>query len=175
MDLKLRRLQFVRGFTNRQEDRGSGSLRTRPVPRTVPVHRNALPVPPTTSPGTQNGLASLRRSNGISSPDFPSSHPSIFPPPRASRPFCARLRPEVRGMFRRGPFRRPTRHRYRLRHRPGPQPRRSSISQHGQRQHHRPRRIPAQNHLRRRRQELAMRFSRPQQTGALRRQPYSPR
>src|ERR1700674_1816433 len=95
MDLKLRN---VRGFNNRQDDWGSGSLRTRPVPRTVPEIRNALPVPPTTSPGTQNGLASLRRPDGISSPDYPSSHlPSLSPP--APRPFCARLSPGGPLMF----------------------------------------------------------------------------
>ena len=83
MDLKLRRLQLVRRFNNRQDDRDSGSLRTRPVPRTVPMQRNALPAPPTTSPGTQNGLSLLRRPDRISSSDFSSSRPRRFP---CSRP-----------------------------------------------------------------------------------------
>src|SRR4029077_515070 len=104
MDLKLRRLQFVRGFNNRQNDRDSGSLRTRPGPRTVPVHRNALPAPPTTSPGTQNGLTSLRRPDVISSPDFPSSHPFPFSR-RPAHPTDSALdsRPEVRALFRQIP------------------------------------------------------------------------
>src|SRR6266852_9650995 len=78
MDLKLRRLQLVRGFNNGQDDRVSGSLRTRPVPRTVAELRNALPVPPTTSPGTQNGLSLTSATRWYKSFTSPSSHLSIF-------------------------------------------------------------------------------------------------
>jgi hypothetical protein len=77
MDLKLRRLQNARGFNNRQNGEDPGSFRTRPVPRTVPVQCNALPAPPATSPDTQNGLAPLRRTDGISPPTFRQAVPTL--------------------------------------------------------------------------------------------------
>src|SRR5882762_9465067 len=83
MDLKLRRLLLVRGFNSRQDDRVSGSLRTRPVPRTVPELCNALPVPPTIPLAPGMDFRQLRRTDGI-------SHSS---PRQATLHICTAARP----------------------------------------------------------------------------------
>src|SRR5258707_6027787 len=85
MDLKLRMLQFVRGVNNRQNDRVSGSLRTRPALRTVLVPRSALRAPPTTSPAPRMDSRPLRRPDRIGPPTSRQAARPIFRPPPAAR------------------------------------------------------------------------------------------
>jgi hypothetical protein len=96
MDLKLRRLQFVRSFNNRQDNGVSGSVRTGPVPRTVPGYRNAHPAPPRTiSPELQNGHPPLRRPDSISSASPRQAIVPFLAPMRVHPALRQTLAPEV--------------------------------------------------------------------------------